>query len=194
MGLKYSVVVAIALFLIESNIFLRSSLLTSGAWNLLSMNGWERSMTPPSSARAGEWPCRPARTVQAAGDSDWGPCLTDDGDPPPPPVRAREWPCRPVRTVQAAGDSDRGPATANPPPSLVRARDRPCHPARTVLRPMVGLPRADLDPGQPARGRRGTRQDLATLQSTVPLANLGGRRPTCKGHAPTYSLYTVSGH
>ena len=26
---------------------------------------------PPSPARAGKWQCRPARTVQAAGDSDW---------------------------------------------------------------------------------------------------------------------------
>ena len=45
----------------------------------------------------------------------------------------------------------------------------------------------------PSANGRGPRRDLATLQSKVPLADLGGRRPTCKGHAPTYSLYTASG-
>ena len=40
----------------------------------------------------------------------------------------------------------------------------------------------------------GPQRDLATLQSTGPLANLGGRWVRCKGHTPTYSLYTASGH
>ena len=62
---------------------------------------------PPSPARAWEWRCSPARTVQAAGDSDGGPRSATDGDPPPPPARAGEWRCPPARTVQAAGDSDR---------------------------------------------------------------------------------------
>ena len=126
-----------------------------------------------------------------------------DGDPPPSPARAGEWQCRPARTVQAAGDSDRGPAPSVPPPSLVRARDRQCHPARTVPRPVDGPPLADSDraagsgarpPTHARRHGRGSRRDLATLQSTGPLADLGGKRPTCKGHTPTYSLYTVSGH
>ena len=46
----------------------------------------------------------------------------------------------------------------------------------------------------PGANGHGPRRDLATLQSTVPLANLGGRRATCKGHAPTYTSYTAGGH
>ena len=45
----------------------------------------------------------------------------------------------------------------------------------------------------PSANGRGSRRDLVTPQSKEPLAVLGGKRPTCKGHAPTYSLYTVSG-
>ena len=37
---------------------------------------------PPSPARAGDWPCRPARTVQDAGDSDPGPPIRAARPPP----------------------------------------------------------------------------------------------------------------
>ena len=36
---------------------------------------------PPSSARAGDRPYHPARTVPIAGDSDWSPRPANDGDP-----------------------------------------------------------------------------------------------------------------
>ena len=36
---------------------------------------------PPSSARAGDRPCHPARTVAPLGDSDWGPRPAGNGEP-----------------------------------------------------------------------------------------------------------------
>ena len=88
---------------------------------------------PPPPARAGERQCPPARTVQAAGDSD------QVRSPPRRQPAAllgpgRERRCPPARTVQAAGDSDCGPTSPYPPPSPARAWDRQCHPARTVPR------------------------------------------------------------
>ena len=158
---------------------------------------------PPSPARAGDWPCRPARTVQAAGVFDWSPRLAGDGDPPPSPARAGDWPCRPARTVQAAGDSDRGrrrrsrrphqsgPGTGHAtPPGRCSDQRSACHWQTRIRAGRLGPHGRRLPP---AANRRSTRRDLAALQSTGPLPNLGGRRPTCKGHAPTYSLFTVSG-
>ena len=124
------------------------------------------------------------------------------GDPPPSPARAGERHCPPARTVQVTGDSDCGPTSSDPPPSLARAWDRQCHPARAVPCNAGGPPPCDSESGPtpagghrltPSANGRGSRRDLATLQSKGPLADLGGRRPTCKGHAPTYSLYTASG-
>ena len=112
---------------------------------------------PPSPARAGERHCPPARTVQAAGDSD---------RVRPPPRRqpaaligpGRERRSPPARTVQATGDSDCGPTSSHPPPSSLRARGRQCHPARTVPRnagesgPARGPPVATRRPHRPGPG------------------------------------------
>ena len=92
---------------------------------------------PPPPARAGERPCPPARTVQAAGDSD---------QVRPPPRRqpaaligpGRERRCPPARTVQASGDSDSGPTPSHPPPSSLRARGRQHGHSRTYGRVTVG--------------------------------------------------------
>ena len=102
---------------------------------------------PPPPARAGERQCPPARTVQAAGDSD---------RVRPPPRRqpaaligpGRERRCPPARTVQATGDTDCGPTSSHPPPSPPRAWGRQCHPARTV-------PRNAGDSGSRARAAGG---------------------------------------
>ena len=140
--------------------------------------------SPPSSARAGERPCPPARTVQARAParrphrpgpgSDIvlppGRCkpqvtrtrsaLRFDGNPPPSPARAGERHCPPARTVQATGDSDCGPTPSDPPPSLARAWDRQCHPARAVPRDAGGPAPGDSDRAggaaawPPAHGRR----------------------------------------
>ena len=113
---------------------------------------------PPTSARAGDWQCRLARTVQDAGDSDWSPRRAGANGPPPSPARAGDWHCRPARSVQDAGDSDRGrrlrarrphqsgpgPGTATPPgrcssrwpacrrQTRTRSGGWQCRPARTV--------------------------------------------------------------
>ena len=63
---------------------------------------------PPTPARAGDRPCRPARTVQDAGASDWS--LRRAGGRRTASLigPGRDWHCRPARPVQDAGDSDRG--------------------------------------------------------------------------------------
>ena len=101
---------------------------------------------PPPPARAGERQCPPARTVQAAGDSD------QVRSPPRRQPAAligpgRERRCPPARTVQATGDSDCGPTSSHPPLSSLRARGRQCHPARTV-------PRNAGESGPTCAGRR----------------------------------------
>ena len=163
---------------------------------------WRRPRRPHRPG-PGDWPCRPARTVQDAGGPDWSPRLAGVGDPPPSPARVGDWHCRPARSVQDTGDSDRGrrlrtrrPHQSGPGPAMP--------PARTVLLPKVGPPPADSDSGRtagprghrlpPAANRRVSRRNLTALQSTGQPANFGGRWQTCKGHAPTYSLYTSGGH
>ena len=151
----------------------------------------------------GDWLCRPARTVQDAGGSDRDQGLAGVGDPPPSPARAGDWHCRPAGRCKtqvtriAVGDCEPDAGTS-PGRALARAARPVGVPARSW--PSVG--RLGLGPEAGPRGRRLTpaanrrvsRCNLASLQSTGPPANLGGRRPTCKGHAPTYSRYTVSGH
>ena len=152
---------------------------------------------PPSPARAGERLCPPARTVQATGDSDCGPTPSN-----PPPSLARAWdrqchlPGRCPSPRETPGPRARA-AGGGPPPSPVRAGERPCPPARAVQAtgdsdcgPSPSDPGRLLTPG--ANGRD-PRRDLTTLQPTGPPANLGGRQVRCKGHTPTYSLYTASG-
>ena len=107
---------------------------------------------PPTSARAGDWQCRLARTVQDAGDSDWSPRRAGANGPPPSPARAGDWHCRPAWSVQDAGDSDRG----RRPRALClqrRVGDRPSSPARAGgwhCRPA----RPVQDAGDSDRGRR----------------------------------------
>ena len=93
----------------------------------------------PSSARAGDRPCHPARTVQPLGDSDRSPRSAGIGEPAAliGPGRGPASATSPGRCHLQVTRTGAGalPTTATPPPSPARAGDRPCHPARTVLRP-----------------------------------------------------------
>ena len=104
--------------------------------------------------------------------------------------------------MQAAGDSDCNRHRRPPPPSLVRARDLRGHPARTVPSHVDGPLPVDLDRGRfgwtttgsrPAQKGTGRGVTSQPFSRRAPLAVLGGRRPTCKGHAPTYTSYTAGG-
>ena len=92
-------------------------------------------------ARAGDWLCRPARTVQDAGGSDWSLRLAGVGDPPHSPTRAGDWHCRPAGRCKtqvtriAVGDCELAANVAgfgDTPPSPALAGDRHCRPARPV--------------------------------------------------------------
>ena len=144
-------------------------------------------------------PCR--TELRNAGDSGQS-TRAAAGGPPPSPARAGERLCPPARTVQATGDSDCGTSPSDPPPhqpgpGTGSATPPGRCPATRAARPQV------TRIGQTARshGRqltvgangRGPRRDLATLQSTGRPALLGGRWVRCKGHTPTYFLYTAGG-
>ena len=109
----------------------------------------------PTSARAGDWQCRLARTVQDAGDSDWSPRRAGANGPPPSPARAGDWHCRPARSVQDAGDSDRG------------RRLRALHPQRRVGDP----------PSSPARAGAGTAAPLGRCKMQVTRIAVGDCGP-----------------
>ena len=157
-----------------------------------------------TAARPGR--CKTQVTRIAVGDCERAADNAGVGDPPSSPARAGGWHCRPARPVQDACDSDRGrrlrarrphqsgpgpgPGTATPPGR--------CSGQWLACRRQTRTRSGEAGPHgrhlTPTANRRVSQRNLAALQSTGSPANFGGRRSTCKGHAPTYSLYTARGH
>ena len=146
----------------------------------------------PTSARARDWPCLPARTVPSAGGLDWSPSAAGDGDPPPTPARAqglaipprpdgadsrwlglepkrgrRRRPRRPHRT---------GPGTGNAtPPGRCPDRDRTATERTRIRAGRRGRAASASRPLRTGAGRGGTSQPFSRRGHPGSSAG-GGRR------------------
>ena len=124
---------------------------------------------PPPSARAGERHCPPARTVQAAGDSDRLRPTSTATRRPHRPGRERRSP--PARTVQATGDSDCG-ADVVAPAALIATGPGPAVPPRPDGAPQCGRVGSHVraaggdPPPSPARAGERLCPPARTVQAT----------------------------
>ena len=171
-----------------------------------------RGLQPP---RSGRCRCRPSGDPGRA-SSVARPSHTARGPPPPsgvgggtpPHSSRRQRPTRPVTRARAVGDrssesSPRGPSPPDSghPPHWLGQRRRPFSPLPAGAAQVDGGTRT----GRPVRGPGGwppprdpRRQVQASSQARGPSVasgplGLAKRRPPCKGHAVTYTLYTAAG-